>query len=121
MERDLGLALRFASRFVKERIQERKSGQDEHRKEDFLDLLLEFQGDQKAGEPAEIMEKDVNVLSNARVLSEVQAELNRVVGEKMSIEEEDIESPIFAGCCKGNIKAASSCTFIGTSQGHHNN
>ncbi|KAK9153796.1 hypothetical protein Sjap_001276 [Stephania japonica] len=115
MERDLGLALRFASKFVKERIQQRKSDQDEHRKKDFLDLLLEFQGDQKAGEPAKIMEKDVNVLilelftastdtvtstlewamiellCNARVLSEVQAELNRVVGEKTSIEEEDIE------------------------------
>ncbi|KAK9131278.1 hypothetical protein Sjap_011765 [Stephania japonica] len=99
MERDLGLALRFASVFVKERIQERKSGQDEHRKKDFLDL----------------------VAGVSRVLSEVQAELNRVVGEKTSIEEEDIESPILAGCCKGNIKAASSCTFIGTSQGHHNN
>ncbi|KAK9126508.1 hypothetical protein Scep_015354 [Stephania cephalantha] len=68
MERDLGLALGFASSFVKERIQERRKSDKEQRKKDFLDLLLEFQGDEKAGEPAKIMEKDVNVLILVRYM-----------------------------------------------------
>ncbi|KAK4419311.1 cytochrome [Sesamum alatum] len=39
--RDMGIAMGIASGFVKERIQQRKNGEG---KEDFLDVLLEFEG-----------------------------------------------------------------------------
>ncbi|KAJ0088075.1 hypothetical protein Patl1_32341 [Pistacia atlantica] len=48
-ERDLGKALEIASRFVKERVEEKKRGNE--KRKDFLDVLLEFEGNGK-DEPA---------------------------------------------------------------------
>ncbi|KAK6942667.1 Cytochrome P450, partial [Dillenia turbinata] len=47
MDRDLGQALRIASGFVKERVEERRKGVQTDRPKDFLDVLLEFEGDGK--------------------------------------------------------------------------
>ncbi|KAF8403205.1 hypothetical protein HHK36_011304 [Tetracentron sinense] len=53
MERDLGRGLDIVSRFVKERLQYQNPDQ-ENTKKDFLDVLLEFEGDRKEDEPTKI-------------------------------------------------------------------
>ncbi|CAI0469552.1 unnamed protein product [Linum tenue] len=53
MRRDLGKALEIASRFVSDRIEDGKDKKKEWDKKDFLDVLLEFQGNGK-DEPDEI-------------------------------------------------------------------
>ncbi|KAJ0027839.1 hypothetical protein Pint_35845 [Pistacia integerrima] len=58
MKRDLGKALKIASKFVKERVEENKEG-DRERK-DFLDVLLEFEGNGK-DEPAKLSEQQLNI------------------------------------------------------------
>lgn len=63
MKRDLGMALGIASKFVKERIEEEKKrqmGDDEIRKKDFLDVLLEFEGNGK-DEPEKISDHNLNI------------------------------------------------------------
>ncbi|GMN39330.1 hypothetical protein TIFTF001_008551 [Ficus carica] len=60
MDRDMGKALEIASKFVKERIKERKLGNGlvvEERK-DFLDVLLEFEGNGK-DEPAKFSDHQI--------------------------------------------------------------
>ncbi|KAL0008761.1 hypothetical protein SO802_010263 [Lithocarpus litseifolius] len=58
MERDLGKALEIASKFVKERLMDRPVGAE--KKKDFLDLLLEFEGN-GIEEPAKISDRDLNI------------------------------------------------------------
>ncbi|KAK3226713.1 hypothetical protein Dsin_006575 [Dipteronia sinensis] len=65
MDRDLGKALEIASRFVKERVDEDKkfvsdNKEKEKNKKDFLDVLLEFQGNGK-DEPSKISAKNINI------------------------------------------------------------
>ncbi|KAL2481277.1 Cytochrome [Abeliophyllum distichum] len=57
MDRDLGRALDIAATFVKERIEENKAG--EQKRKDFLDVLLEFEGNKN--EPAKLSELEINV------------------------------------------------------------
>lgn len=59
MERDLGKAMDFASKFVKERVEEKKKMVGDKRK-DFLDVLLEFEGNGK-DEPDKISDRDINI------------------------------------------------------------
>lgn len=58
MKRDLGKAMKIASKFVKERVEEMKEG-DRVRK-DFLDVLLEFEGNGK-DEPAKLSDEQLNI------------------------------------------------------------
>lgn len=58
MERDLGKAMEIASKFVKERMKDRHAGGE--KKKDFLDVLLEFEGNGK-DEPTKISDRDVNI------------------------------------------------------------
>ncbi|PIA38273.1 hypothetical protein AQUCO_02800151v1 [Aquilegia coerulea] len=106
--------LKFASGFVNERILERQKGHKNSRK-DFLDVMLEFQGNEKNGEPAKISETNINILilelfiastdttnattewamsellRNPNIMRNVQAELDQVVGQNRKFEESDIE------------------------------
>ena len=59
MKRDLGKALEIASKFVRERLKDRQVGTEERK--DFLDVLLEFEGNGKE-EPAKISDRDLNIL-----------------------------------------------------------
>ncbi|KAF5203507.1 Cytochrome p450 [Thalictrum thalictroides] len=52
---------KFAYSFVEERILERQNGKKSARK-DFLDVMLDFEGDNKDGEPARISEKNIGFL-----------------------------------------------------------
>ncbi|CAK7333595.1 unnamed protein product [Dovyalis caffra] len=58
MERDLGKAMEIASRFVKEKVEEKKVASDSRK--DFLDVLLEFKGTGK-DEPAELSDRELNI------------------------------------------------------------
>ncbi|KAA8518636.1 hypothetical protein F0562_016110 [Nyssa sinensis] len=113
MDRDLGKALMIASGFVKERIKERQEGGE--RKKDFLDVLLEFEGNGK-DEPSKLSEQDINIfileiflagsettsstiewamtelLCNPKSMIKVKAELAKVVGPKKKFEESDIDN-----------------------------
>jgi hypothetical protein len=58
MERDLGKAMEIASKFVKERVEDKIVTSDSRK--DFLDVLLEFRGSGK-DEPDKLSERDVNI------------------------------------------------------------
>ncbi|KAG6640492.1 cytochrome P450 76A2-like [Carya illinoinensis] len=115
MERDLGKAMEIASRFVKERVKDRQVGGGEKIRKDFLDVLLEFEGNGK-DEPAKISDRDLNIfileiflagsettsstiewalselLCNPESMIKVKAELARVVGPNRDVEDSDIDS-----------------------------
>lgn len=63
MKRDLGKALEIASKFVKERINERQLEGEDHQKvgRDFLDVVLELMEGNGNNEPPEISDHDLNI------------------------------------------------------------
>ncbi|KAK3405859.1 hypothetical protein EUGRSUZ_K02083 [Eucalyptus grandis] len=113
MDRDMGKAMRIASDFVRERIEERKIGREDDRR-DFLDVLLEFEGNGK-DEPAKLSEKQINtfileiflagaettsstiewaiteLLLNPESMVKVKSELSQVVGSARKVQEADID------------------------------
>ncbi|PIA38467.1 hypothetical protein AQUCO_02800289v1 [Aquilegia coerulea] len=104
----------FSSALVKERILDRKNGK-RNEKKDFLDVMLDFQGNQLDGESANLSERNISIgiqellqaatdtststiewamtelLRNPEVMRKVEAELNQVVGLK-KVEEGDIRN-----------------------------
>lgn len=110
MERDLGKAIEIASEF----IEERKSSGEEN-KIDFLQVLLEFEGNGK-DEPAKISGRDLNIfvveifiagsettssavewamaelLCSPDSMRKAKAELAHTVGPNRKVEESDIEN-----------------------------
>ncbi|KAK6943951.1 Cytochrome P450 [Dillenia turbinata] len=60
MNNVLDEAIGFASRFVRERIEERQMRVDQNRPKDFLDVLLDYEGDGKE-EPAKFSEHTINI------------------------------------------------------------
>jgi hypothetical protein len=58
LERDLGKAMEIASKFVKERVENKKVTSDSRK--DFLDVLLEFGGSGK-DEPDKLSERHLNI------------------------------------------------------------
>nr|ALG05125.1 cytochrome P450 [Sinopodophyllum hexandrum] len=115
MKQCLGKALQVATGFVKERIVQKESKTEESKNKDFLDVLLEFQGNQKDGEPATISETNINILMlelftaatdtitstmewaitellrNPSTMKKVEDELEHIVGKNKKVEEGDIE------------------------------
>ncbi|CAL9026588.1 unnamed protein product [Prunus brigantina] len=65
MKKDLGKAIQIASKFVKERMEARGVGREKTR--DFLDLLLEFEGN-GIDEPDKISEHDLNIFYTGKWL-----------------------------------------------------
>ncbi|MBA0754189.1 hypothetical protein Gogos_000086 [Gossypium gossypioides] len=112
MTKDLGKAIGIASKFVKQRREDKKLS--DNNKRDFLDLLLEFEGNGK-DEPAKFSDQDLNIfilelfmagsettsstvewaftelLCNPESMIKVKAELSRVVGPNKRVEENDIQ------------------------------
>lgn len=113
MKRGLGRALKIASGFVKERVEGQQVGKDRETK-DFLDLLLEYEGQGK-DEPAKLSEREINIfileifmagsettssttewamtelLCNPEEMIKVKDELTRIVGSNRKVEESDID------------------------------
>lgn len=112
-KRDMGRVLDFASSFVQERIEERKNGRV-NRRRDFLDVMLDFEGSVKDGEPAKFSLENISILilelfatstdtttrtvewamtellRDPTIMRKVQAELDEVVGRNKKVEEGDI-------------------------------
>ncbi|XP_059669433.1 iridoid oxidase-like [Cornus florida] len=106
--------MRIASSFVNERLQDKKKGK-EGVKKDFLDVLLEYEGDGKDG-PDRITEKNVNIvimemffagsettsisiewgfaelLRHPDKLKRAREEIDRVVGLNRKVEESDMDN-----------------------------
>nr|QGV10850.1 iridoid oxidase 1 [Centranthera grandiflora] len=114
MKKNLSITMRIASRFIQERLDERKAGKIREKK-DFLDVLLEYEGDGKDG-PDRMSEKNINIvitemffagsettsisiewgfaelLRSPPTFKKVREELDRVVGVDRRVEEKDIEN-----------------------------
>ncbi|CAA0830377.1 Cytochrome P450 76C4 [Striga hermonthica] len=111
MKRHMSVAMRITSRFIQERLDERKAGKARERK-DFLDVLLEYEEDGKD----RITKKNINIvltemlasgsettsisiewglaelLRSQHTFKKVREELDRVVGMDRRVEEKDIEN-----------------------------
>ncbi|XP_039167800.1 cytochrome P450 76A1 [Eucalyptus grandis] len=114
MDREMGKAISIASELVRERIEEKKKNWGDNDRRDFLDVLLEFEGNGK-DEPAKLSEKQINIfileifmagtettnstiewaltelLLNPDSKVKVEAELSRVVGSNRKFLETDID------------------------------
>ncbi|KAK4419312.1 Iridoid oxidase [Sesamum alatum] len=60
MNKNLGRTMKISSKFIQERLNNRKAGKFQEKK-DFLDVLLEYEGDGKDG-PDRITEKNINII-----------------------------------------------------------
>ncbi|KAK2983745.1 hypothetical protein RJ640_024098 [Escallonia rubra] len=126
-DRDLGKALDIALGFVRERVKERQDGGE--RRKDFLDVLLDFEGSGKDGEPAKLSEKNITsfilemflagsettsstvewaltqLLCNPKIMTKVKDELAKVVGPKRRFEESDVDNlPYFQAVVKETLR-----------------
>nr|AHX24368.1 CYP76A26-like protein [Tabernaemontana elegans] len=106
--------MKISSKFVQERLDNRKAGKVNEKK-DFLDVMLEYQGDGKDG-PDKFTEQHVNIvimemffagsettsisiewgftelLRNPYAFKKVREEIDRVVGVNRMVEETDMEN-----------------------------
>ncbi|KAK6943957.1 Cytochrome P450 [Dillenia turbinata] len=114
MNNALDEAIGIASRFVQERKEERQMRVEQNRPKDFLDVLLDYEGDGKE-EPADFSEHTINIfilelfvggadttsvtidwvmselLCKPECMAKVKDELNRVVGPNNKLEESHID------------------------------
>ncbi|XP_047326362.1 iridoid oxidase-like [Impatiens glandulifera] len=112
-KKDLGNCLKIIENFVKERRQKRFKKSDNGKK-DFLDVLLEFEGDAKEGLD-KLSERNINIiiseiflagsettsnsiewimselLNNPNCMAKLKEELNRIVGRERKVEESDMD------------------------------
>lgn len=134
MERDLGKAMEIASKFVKERVEDKKVTSDSRK--DFLDVLLEFRGSGK-DEPDKLSERDLNIfileifmagsettsstvewaltelLCNPESMIKVKAELARVVRASKKVEESDMENlPFLQAVVKETLRLHPPIPFL---------
>nr|KYP70948.1 Cytochrome P450 76A2 [Cajanus cajan] len=125
MDRDMGKAIAIASRFVKQRLEQHRGGNESR---DFLDVLLDFQTN-NTEQALNVSDKDLNIfileiflagsettsssiewaltelLCNRECLRKVKSELNRVVGREREVEESDIEKlPYLQGVVKETLR-----------------
>nr|AHX24369.1 CYP76A26-like protein [Vinca minor] len=106
--------MKISSKFVQERLDNRKAGKFNEKK-DFLDVMLEYRGDGKDG-PDQFTEQHVNIvimemffagsettsisiewgftelLRNPNAFKKVREEIDRVVGINRMVEESDMEN-----------------------------
>lgn len=111
----LGKTMEMASRFLRERIEEREITVREERRKDFLDLLIEFKGNGK-DEPETLSDHEIKVfilelffaggettssstewamtelLRHPDLMKKAKAELDYVVGPTRKLEETDIDN-----------------------------
>ncbi|KAL2250719.1 cytochrome P450 76A1-like [Sesamum indicum] len=114
MTKNLGRTMKISSKFIQERLNNRKAGKFQEKK-DFLDVLLEYEGDGKDG-PDRITEKNINIiitemffagsettsisiewgfaelLRSPHTFKKLREELDRVVGVNRRVEEKDVEN-----------------------------
>jgi len=126
MDRDMGRALNIAAGFVRERVKDRESGGE--RKGDFLDVLLDFEGNGK-DEPDKITDHNIHIfilelfmagsettssttewaltelLCHPKALIKAKDELNKVIGPDKKLEEKDIDNlPYLQGVVRETMR-----------------
>nr|GMD88137.1 cytochrome P450 76A2-like [Ipomoea batatas] len=113
MERDMGKAIEIASGFLRERIEGEQLGGE--KKQDFLNVLLEFRGSGK-DEPPMLSQHEIlifilemflagsetssstiewamtELLRKPKTMAKVKAEISKVIGSTRKLEESDIEN-----------------------------
>ncbi|KAL3749301.1 hypothetical protein ACJRO7_010414 [Eucalyptus globulus] len=118
MAKDMGRAMKIAEGFVKERLEERKLRGEMGTTNDFLDALLDYEGDGKEG-PRKISSQNVNIiilemffagsettsstiewamaelLRQPESMKKVKYEIDQVVGLTRKLEENDTEKMPF--------------------------
>ncbi|GAV63822.1 p450 domain-containing protein [Cephalotus follicularis] len=112
MVRDMGRAMKIVARFVGERVEKKKLAREKEK--NFLDVLLEYQGDGNEG-PDKISQQNVKIivlemffagtetmsssiewgmtelLCNPDSMTKAKEELNSIVGPSRKVEEKDID------------------------------
>ncbi|RXH80872.1 hypothetical protein DVH24_004786 [Malus domestica] len=128
MKRELGKAIQIASKFFKERIQERDVGGEKTM--DFLDVLLEFEGD-GIDKLAKISDHDLiifilvkwaltELLCNPATLIEAKAELTQVICPSRKIEESDIDNlPYLQGIINETLRLHPPIPFLVSRKAMH--
>ncbi|XP_015898696.3 iridoid oxidase [Ziziphus jujuba] len=115
MTKHMKKAMEIAGKFVKERVEEKKSGRLKSSTKEFLDVLLEYESDGKEG-PDKISNHNINIivlemflagsettsstiewamaelLRRPELMQKAKEELNRVVGPKRKVEERDMDN-----------------------------
>ncbi|KAJ9181461.1 hypothetical protein P3X46_009589 [Hevea brasiliensis] len=129
VEKDLGKAMDIASKFVKERVEEKKKMVGDKRK-DFLDVLLEFEGNGK-DEPDKISERNemfmagtettsstieyalTELICNPESMTKAKAELASVIGANRNVEESDIDNlPFLQAVIKETLRLHPPIPFL---------
>ncbi|KAH7858974.1 hypothetical protein Vadar_030028 [Vaccinium darrowii] len=114
MEHHMGRALKIVAEFVTERVQQKKHSGTEKVNKDFLDVLLEYDGDGKEG-PHNISERNVTIiilemffagsettsstiewamvelLCNPDSMRKVKEEINSIIGLDRKVEEKNMD------------------------------
>ncbi|KAF5940664.1 hypothetical protein HYC85_021831 [Camellia sinensis] len=136
MKRELEKPMKIAARFVEERVLERESGRKEKSKKDFLDVLLDYEGDGRE-DPHKISEKNVKIiilemfiagsettsitmewamtelLRNPNSMRKVKEELDQVVGLNRKVVESDMdELPYLQAVVKETLRLHPSLPFL---------
>lgn len=119
-DRDMLKTIQIVSKFVRERLEERKSAGEQITKKDFLEVLLEFHGGnigkQDQDQQVKISERDIDIiimevfvagtettsgtvewamvelLNNPSTMFKVKEKLKEVVGNDRKLEETDIDN-----------------------------
>ncbi|KAF7850109.1 hypothetical protein BT93_L5855 [Corymbia citriodora subsp. variegata] len=118
MAKDMGRAMKIAEGFVKERVEERKLRGEVRTTNDFLDAVLDYEGDGKEG-PRKISSQNVNIiilemffagsettsstiewamaelLRRPESMKKAKEEIDQVVGLNRKLEENDTEKMPF--------------------------
>ncbi|KAL5563304.1 hypothetical protein UlMin_033051 [Ulmus minor] len=135
MKRDVGKGIEIASKFVKERMNERKMGFDKKQK-DFLDVLLDFEGNEK-DEPTKFSDHELNViilelfmagtdttsstiewalselLLKPETMKKAKEELTKVIGKNRKFEENDVQNlPYLQAVVKETLRLHAPLPFL---------
>ncbi|KAG5583047.1 hypothetical protein H5410_053674 [Solanum commersonii] len=114
MTREMGKAMGIMSMFLKEREEERKEGAE--KRNDFLDVLLEFEGTGK-DEPAKLSEHEIKIFvlsfCHPQAMDKVKTEISKVIGPNRKFEESDIDNlPCMQAVIKESLRLHPPLPFL---------
>ncbi|XP_049406860.1 cytochrome P450 76A1 [Solanum stenotomum] len=136
MKRDMGKAIEITKKFIEERIEERKKGEENKSIKDLLDVLLDFEGSGK-DEPAKLSEHEITIiilemflagtettsssvewaltelLRHPQAMTKVKLEISQVIGPNKKFEERDIDSlPYMQAILKESLRLHPPLPFL---------